>query len=266
MSRQEPEMEKQTEIESIIDLCISVQSGNLDPFDADVGYILDVIRKNYPNIKNFKDLCLDAKALKEVSSVLEHQSDWIQHQSTTLYKDPFMLNQQLLNMDIGAIADSLLKSWHPIVEMKQISAKTLASSMGYWRDLIPIEERWKESDLAMVEAKNASRDDARLLGLLPDEGFTEMLEALWRELSEEAGKGGKIPYWDWIGRKTYEETLRRAYLTCFMVSYGYANMKTDRFGENITIIHNMEPRVEPDEKFSLPILIDYEEWQRWREE
>ena len=55
-----------SEMESLIKLCNNVQSGNINPFDVDVDYILSVIQKNYPNISNIQELCLDAQALKEV--------------------------------------------------------------------------------------------------------------------------------------------------------------------------------------------------------
>jgi len=131
-----------SELESVIDLCRMVQSGKIEPFDIDFDYVISVIQKHYPKIKNVRDFCLDAEALKELSSVLERQNQWIEHKSTTLYKDPFMLSQSLMSLDIGAIADIFLKSWHPLVEMEQMSAATLAESLSYWGDLIPIDERW----------------------------------------------------------------------------------------------------------------------------
>jgi len=139
--------------------------------------------------------------------VLVSQNTWIQHQSTTLYKDPFLLNQQILKMDISAIADSFLRSWHPMVQMEQLSAKTLAGSLGYWTDLIPLAERWKESNVDLVDAGTATIDEARALWYLPNEGFAEIIEGFWRELDARVGRGGRIDYWSWIGSDRYEETV-----------------------------------------------------------
>lgn len=256
-----------SDLESVINLCRMVQSGKIKPFDIDFDYVMSVIKNYYPNIKNVQDFCLDAQALKELSLVLERQNQWIEHQSTTLYKDPFMLSQSLMAMDIGAIANAFLRSWHPLVEMEQVSVKTLAGSLSYWGDLLPFDERWQDSLVEERDTEFASMDEARELGFIPEEGFTELLETFWRELEEKVGPGGVIDYWEWIGSESYQETVYRAYMTVFMVGYGYANAHWDNLMEETKVIHNVEPQPDPGEmKVSLPVMVDYEEWKLWRDE
>ena len=254
-----------SELESVINLCLMVQSGKIEPFDIDFDYVMSVIKQHYPKIKNVKEFCLDAQALKELSNVLERQNKWIEHQSTTLYKDPFMLSQSLMGMDIGAIANAFLRSWHPLMEMEQISTKTLAGSLEYWGAVIPFDERWQDSLVEERETEYASMDEAIEMGYIPEEGFTGVVEDFWKELGERVGPGGIIDYWEWIGAETYETTVYRAYLTVFMVGYGYANAHWDRLMEEHKIIHNEEPRPDPgQQKVSLPTMVDYEEWKQWR--
>jgi hypothetical protein len=92
-----------------------------------------------------EDLCLDAETIHRLASVIKLQSEWVKHRSTSLYTDPFLLEEKITRIDKRReMVEVFLKAWHPIVELEQISLHSLAESIRYWESLLPLKERWKE--------------------------------------------------------------------------------------------------------------------------
>jgi len=266
MSREEER--RKDRLMSIIELCRSVKEAGLDPFAVDTDYVLSIIREFFPNVKSLQDFCLDAEALKELSSVIEKQSSWIQHQSTALYKDPFLLEKRIKEIGSERLAEVFTQSWHPIVALEQMSINSLKGSIDYWKDLLPLDVRWTKKGPEALETERTSFEDARRMGFVSERDFTADLEALWKELKELVGEGGRVHYWDFIGAKTYEETVWRSFLVSFLVSYGYANLEVDRLEEQIFLTPYKEQKSVQFQRqtASIPVLVDYEEWKKWREE
>jgi hypothetical protein len=93
--------------------------------------------------------------------------------------------------------------------------------------------RQPEVELVQQRGKNLIRER-----ILRDKAFSEELENFWQELKEqleEKGSDGKIRYWDFVGAETYEETVHRAFMTSFLVTYGYATLEIRPLEEEIFI-------------------------------
>jgi len=89
---------------------------------------------------------------------------------------------------------------------------------------------------------------------------------MWRELKEVAGADGKVDYWDFIGAESYGETIQRAYLTSFLITYGYATLEFRPLEEKIFLKPNEVPVAKTDaQPFSYPISVSYERWRQWQE-
>lgn len=254
-------------LQRIIDSCRSVEEKGIDPFLVDVDSILAVIHEYFPEWENPEELCLDAEAVHQIASAIKLQSEWVKHRSTSLYTDPFLIEEKLRKLPKEEISTIFLKSWHPIVEFEQISPHSQAEAIKYWQSLIPLDERWQKKEGLHIETGTTTREELVKQHIIAEKEFSKVLEAFWQELMQKTMDKDKIEYWDFIGAVTYEETVRRAYLTSFLVTYGYATLEVDRLEEIIYIkpYKTPIPTVGNKQAISLPIPISVDDWKNWRD-
>jgi len=255
-------------LQRIIELCRSVEERGVDPFAVDVDDIIATLHKCFPDWESPEELTLDAEAVQYLASVIQNQGDWVKHRSTSLYTDPFLLEEKIQRLDKEELVNLFTKAWNPVIELEQLSIPSLAEAMKYWGDLAPIDERWKKTVPMQVEAGATTLEELVRLRILAEKTFFEELEAFWTELKQRVGENGKIRYWDFVGADAYKETLDRAYMTSFLVTYGYATLELRPLEEEIFIKPFTKPRTELADKkmVSVPISVSHEEWTRWKEE
>lgn len=253
-------------LQRIIEMCKSVEERSLDPFLINVEEILSIVKEYFPEWENPEDLCLDAETIHHLASVIKLQSEWVKHRSTSLYTDPFLLEEKLARIDKEEIVEAFLLAWHPTVEMEQISLRSLAEATRYWESLLPLKERWKGFPPAEVEKSLATREELIRQRILQDKAFSEELENFWQELKAKVGEKGKIHYWDFVGAETYEETVNRAFLISFLVTYGYATLEIHPLEEEIFIKPNEKPitKIGKRQLISIPITVSPEDWRKWK--
>jgi len=262
------------DLQGIIELCRSVQTRSLNPFLVNVDDLLEVLRRYFPEWEGPEDLCLDAEALNEIASVIKLQSEWVKRRSSSLYTDPFILEEKIRRLNADKLTEIFLLSWHPIAEIEQLSPKCLEEALAYWESLLPINERLRREVSQELKPRRISREELVKLGLLAEEAFQEELTTLWNELKEKVGVNGKINYWDFITANSYKETIKRAYIMSFLVTYGYVAMEVHPLKEEILLTPLRQPRFSEEraggksggvkKPASLPIPIGYEEWLNWR--
>jgi hypothetical protein len=255
-------------LQHVIELCKSVEEQGVDPFAVDVNDIIVTLHKCFPEWESPEELALDAEAVQYLASVIQNQGDWVKHRSTSLYTDPFLLEEKIQRLDKEELVTLFTKVWNPIIELEQLSISSLAGAMKYWSGLAPIDERWQKHVPLQVVAGATTREELVKLRILAEKSFFEELEAFWTELKQRVSENEKIHYWDFVGADTYQETLDRAYMTSFLVTYGYATLELRPLEEEIFIKPFGKPRSElADSKMvSVPISVSHREWMRWKEE
>jgi hypothetical protein len=256
-------------LKRVIEMCMTIEAHAVDPFMLDVDDIIKVVKEYFPSWEQPEDLNLDSAAIHHLASVIKLQSEWVKHRSTSLYTDPFLLEEKIAQAAKEELLGIFLKAWHPVVEQEQISIHSLAEAMRYWETLLPLKERWKELAAPEVEIGTATRDELIIERILGDKVFSEELENYWQELKEkvkEKGRDGKILYWDFVGAETYEETVQRAFLASFIITYGYATLEIHPLEEEIFIKPFEKPiaKIGTQQSISIPIAVTHENWQKWK--
>jgi hypothetical protein len=241
-----------------------VEQKGSDPFEVQVKQALDTIRNFLLNWNLIEDLNLDADVLNRLSTIIHLQGKWLKHRSSSLYVDPLLIELKIKMIDPKQWVNIFMKSWHPIVEMEEISSNRLKEVVQYWNQLQPIEERFKTLPASPpFELKSTTIDSLLKSKLLSGKPFNEVLETLWKNLKERTQKKGKLSYWSFISTDTYEETVLRAYLASFLITYGYAALEIDPVEEETFIIPYEEVKASQDNSrlVSIPLTINYETWK-----
>ena len=256
-------------LERIIEMCTAIENHTVEPFTLNVDDIIKIVKQYFPNWQNADELKLDAEALHHLARVIKMQSEWVKQRSNSLYTDPFLLEEKIRQTGKLGMVDIFLGAWSPLVEFEQLSLHNLAQGLLYWDALAPMVERWKSFDVPQIAMGSVSREELVKQRVLSSREFSEELECYWQDLKvkvAEKGHTGKIAYWDFIGADTYEETVERAFLTSFLITYGYATLEIDRLEETIFILPFDKPRKEAltEQSTSVPIAVSCQDWQKWK--
>jgi len=269
LSQKEQKKLGREKLQRIIEMCSTIEAHTVDPFTLDVDDIIKMVKEYFPSWEQPEDFNLDAEAIHHLASVIKLQSEWVKHRSTSLYTDPFLLEEKITQAPKEELTGIFLKAWHPLVELEQISIHSLATAMRYWEQLVPLKERWKMLDVPEVAVGTATRDELVKQRILGDKAFSEELENYWQELKEKVqakGNEGKMRYWDFVGAETYQETVQRAFLASFLITYGYATLEIYPLEEEIFIKPFETPiaQIATQQYISVPIAVTVENWQKWK--
>ncbi|MGA2682227.1 MAG: hypothetical protein ABSF44_10575 [Candidatus Bathyarchaeia archaeon] len=257
-------------LERIIEMCLAIEKRTAEPFTLNIDEIIQIVKQYFPHWQDPEELKLDAETLHHLAKVIKMQSEWVKQRSTALYTDPFLLEEKILQIGTQEMVDVFLHAWSPLIEFEQVSLNSLAQGLLYWEALEPVSERWKGFEAAEVSNSYASRDELIKQRVLSDKEFSVELNTYWQELKDcvaKEGQEGKVNYWDFIGAGTYEQTVQRAFLTSFLITYGFATLEIDALEELVFITPFQKPRIEPltQQSTSVAIAVSVEDWRKWKE-
>lgn len=219
----------------LIELCRTIQSSSVNPFEVDIREKILVLKKYLPDWKFIDVMLKDSEAMQQLVAIVKLQSQWIAHRASALYIDPLLLELKIQLISREELAETFAKCWHPIAQLDQLTPKGLEKAFIYWRELVPLSERFKNDfGPAGQSAGTIGLDELESLSIFTKEEFETRLNAINNELVEKSN-GREIDYRDFIKGKDPEETALRGYLVAFIVTEGRATIRTDPLTEQIFI-------------------------------
>ena len=244
------------ELEELIETCVAIESRKFNPFLLDISEALSIIRRHSGRLRTLEDHLLDMRAITSVARVVGLQSANLRFQSSSLFVDPGMLRQKLDTLSREQLAEFLLLSWHPIVELEQLTIDSTKEAKEYWDKMFSFFDRRTRLQLGHFARPSATDlEELARQRIVEEKAYSRRMRDLWKELKE-AAEGEKVDYWRFIQRPDFAQTIARAQLISFLVSYGYVSLQKTSRGMFLI------PREKPDHfegsPLSFPIPITKE--------
>jgi len=233
------------ELQELIHTCDAIEQRKFNPFFLDVKLGVETLREYFPHWRKLEDHCLDAHTINKLSEVVRLQNTQLKFQSSALYADPEFVAKKIERMSEKRLSEVFLQGWHPLAELEQLTPEALTLALEYWNVLLPIQERWKRREYAVGKSPGTTSTETLTdLGIRGEE-FSKQLRAMWNSLRAMYDRERKpVDYWRFVGGESYQETVRRAYLASFLITYGYARLHVE--GDQMLLT----PLDEPTEKAS----------------
>ncbi|MGA2664086.1 MAG: hypothetical protein ABSF83_04005 [Nitrososphaerales archaeon] len=193
-----------------------------------------MLKKHLPEWKLIDVMLKDSEAMQQLVAIVKLQDQWVKHRASSLYIDPLLLELKIRLLTREDLADSLVKCWHPVAQLDQLTARGLERAFTYWRDLVPLSERFKQEFGNYATAPGQlDFEELQSLNIFSKEEFETRLNVIHDELVQKTVSGGELDYRKFIGAPTFEETAVRAYLVAFVVTEGRASIRVDPLTEEI---------------------------------
>lgn len=170
---------------------------------------------------------MDSEAMLELALIVKLQDQWLKSKASALYIDPLLIQLKLKLLPKEALSEAFVKSWHPVAQVDQLSPRGLERAFIYWRELIPVSERFKDQfGTYGIRPGVVDYSDLISLGVFTEEQFESGLLQLHDELLQKSN-GEWVDYREFIGDDSFESRVRRAYQLAFLISEGRALLKTE---------------------------------------
>lgn len=238
-------MNLEERLKEAIQKCEDVEKGVRLPFEVNADEILELVKVGYEQAKSIEELCLDARLLRKFVMLIYSQTNWLKYEADELYLDVGLVKEKLGNLPLDALYEIFLECWHPIVELEQLTHGALKIGFEHWEE-IPSPEIREVIPLRTPSA--ISSEEAIARNIIPEKNFSKNLEKFWKKL-----KGAKkLQYSEFIKDKSFEKTVKKAFLISFLLTYGYATLKKEK-GRTYLIPFSKKKEISEGESIAITI-------------
>lgn len=214
------------DLEEIIQTCESIEGRKFNPFLLDVSEALRILRGHSEHLDSLRDHLLDMRALSGIARVVGLQSALLRFQSSSLFIDPEMAKQKIGALTRQQLAEFFLLSWHPILELEQLTLQSMKEALSYWEQLLSFFERRRRPEFGpLTVPTSAELEELSRAGIAEAKTFNKRLLEFWEELRLRSDGNGTVDYWSFVRTPRFSETVARAQFVSFLVTYGYAMMQ-----------------------------------------
>ncbi len=218
-------------LRSLLDELVETVKSTTDPFKVDVKKILDELSKLLPALRD-EHLVLDSEILSHIVEVVRDQEEWVKNRSSMLVLGPFIALLKISSLSERELARDLALSWHPIVELEQITFTEIMRALNY----LSTRKSFKPDFLERGELKTVGVGDLENLGILSELDLQEILDNIRQEVKRRLSGGGILEYFDFVKGESMLETFIRAYVISYLATMGELSIIHDPLKEEYYIL------------------------------
>lgn len=214
-----------------IDTCERALRGEILPHQVDAWELWELLSTASDRLEEPEEYLLYASLLRLIVATVRLQCRWLRYEADELYVDSDLARERITRLSTRTLNSMFLKSFHPIVEMDEMTGRALEMGRDHWEEL-PGERVQEELDAEGILTYGSSSEAGLLV--LQEVTFDQLLSGLERELASEFDReGGSLPYRDFLtrgGRADFAEMVTRSYLGSFLISQGRITLEGDGSG------------------------------------
>src|SRR3989441_6446410 len=155
------------------------------------------------------------RAITNLARVVGLQSANLRFQSSSLFVDPGMVKQKIGSMSREQLAELLLLSWHPVVELEQLTDASTKEALDYWQQMLTFFERRKRLAAGPFDTPGSmDAPELALMRVLEEKAVTQRLAEVRMEMKEKAGEERRIEYWSFVRTGKFPLKVLRAQMVC----------------------------------------------------